>query len=633
MEKNNKKIIIIVECLVIIGIIVGLVIASMNKNSTSNENNNSNKESSSDEEIVVTEESTDLSVEYTSDELSGKYSDYKAKIDLSSMSANGSGVSVSGTTITIQEEGVYYFSGTTEDGNIVVNAEKKEVVLVFENANITAKNTSVINVIKSKKTTINLVENSTNTFTDSANYTEFTDDDEPNACVFSKSDLVINGNGTLKINANYQDGIASKDTLKIINATINVNSADDGIRGKDYTAIKDSNITIKSTGDGIKSTNEEDETLGFIIIDNGNITIEAEEDGIKAETVLNITNSNIKIKTTGEIAEKTNNYFKGFNNQNSSSNENDTSSKGLKAGKEITINSGNIEIDSTDDSIHSNNYIIINGGTINLSTGDDGIHADSNILINNGTINIKKSYEGIEANHIKIVNGDISVIASDDGINVSGGSETMGMRPQNFASDTDKENRVLIIEGGNIYVNADGDGLDSNGSIQISGGNIEVAGSVNGGNAALDFDNTCTVTGGSLIVYGQNGMWQNPSTTSTQYSIAFSATGSSGDKIELKDSNGNTITSFEAKKAYGMICISSSELKKGETYTLYKNGENVSSQELTSIVTSNGSSEQGNMQQKGMRNGSQGDMQKGMQNDSQSDMQKGMKNGSRKDMR
>ena len=584
MSSTKKLVIIMISLIIVAGIVIGFTIASMNKNSSNNSS------SSDSEEVTVTEESTALSVEYTADEISGEYSNYTAKINLDNMSVDGDGASISGTTITISNAGVYYFSGTSSEANIVVDADNQDVVLVFDNTNITSSKTAVINVQKSKKTTINLAKGSNNTFTDSSNYTEFTDDDEPDACVFSKADLSINGSGKLVINANYKDGIASKDTLKIINAEIEITSNDDGIRGKDYTAIKDAKITINAGGDGIKSTNDTDETLGFILIDGGNIDIEAKADGIQAETVINISNADIKIKTTGEIATKTNNDFGRYSNQISTSSESDSSSKGLKAGKEITINSGKIEIESTDDTIHSNNYIIINGGNLTLSSGDDGIHADANILINNGTINITKSYEGIEGAYIRIVDGDITVNASDDGININGGSDNMGMMPQDSFTNMDDENRLLKIEGGNIYVNSDGDGLDSNGSIEISGGNIEVAGSVNGGNGALDYNNKCTVTGGTLVVYGATGMWQNPTTDSTQYSIAFSTTGSSGDKIELKDSNGNIITSFETKKAYGMICISSQELKKGETYTLYKNGAQVSGQELTNIVTSNGSS-------------------------------------------
>ena len=591
MDKNTKKSLIIIVCLIIVlAIIIGVAILNKigsinNQNSVYGINSNS---SSSSETITPIETSSNLSVSYTTEEENGVYTNYTAKINLDSMNVEGSGVNISGTTIKITAGGTYYFSGTASDANITVEADKNsEVVLVFDNANITSSNTSVINGIKAKSIIVNVASGSTNTFTDSSSYTVFTDEEEPNATVFSKTDLVINGSGKLIINSNYEDGIASKDTLKIVNTNIEITAKDDGIRGKDFVAIKNSNITIKSKGDAIKSTNTDVE-LGYIIIEGGDINIETENDGIQAESVLNIKDSDINIKTTGDTSAKTA--------------DGDTiSSKGIKAGTEITINSGNINIDSTDDCVHSNKYIIINGGKLTLNSGDDGIHADNNILINNGTINITKSYEGIESSYIKINDGDILVVASDDGINIGGGNDESAFgRPgaNNFTSSN--SGRELVINGGKISVVADGDGLDSNGSISITGGNITVFGAINGGNGALDYDGTCIVTGGSLIAYGANGMWQNPSTDSTQYTIAFSNTGSAGDKVELKDSNGNTVASFTTAKSYGMLCISNSSLKQGETYTLYVNGASKESQTINSIVISNASSSGGTFQDGGM---------------------------------
>ena len=575
---DNKilfKIIVIIVLILILGIIVKLVIStdngntniSSNNQSTSKTTNTTNTENNSSTEIIET--STNLSI---ADVTSENYTSYTAKINLNNLSVDGSGVSISNNTITINKEGVYYFTGTLSDGNIVVNADSAKVVLVFENVNITSTKTAVINVIKAKTVTLNLIDGSTNVFTDSSNYTEFTEDDEPNGTIFSKSDLYITGSGTLKVYANYQDGIVSKDTLAIVDATIEVTSADDGIRGKDFTSIKNAKITVNSKGDGIKSTNDSDTSLGYVIIDGATINVTSENDGIQAETVLNISNSNINITTTGKV-----------------SSSSDVSSKGLKAGKEITINGGNYAITSTDDTIHSNGCVIINNGNFELSSGDDGIHGDSNILINNGTITIKKSYEGIEANYIKINDGKISIIASDDGINVSGGdgSQMMGPRGGDSFGSTSDSNRQLVINGGNIYVKSEGDGLDANGSINMNGGYVLVVGTTSNGNGALDYDQSFNVTGGTLIVYGAAGMWQNPSTTSKQYSICFGAAGSSGDSIVLKDSNGNEIVSFKTEKNYSAVTISSSSLKQGETYTLYVNGTSAGSQEITSIVTSN----------------------------------------------
>lgn len=604
---NNKKIKVffILLIIILIFILAGYGIYSSSKNKNSNY-------------VEINTQSTKLNIEYSDSELTGEWTDYTAKITLSDekVIVEGKGVTNTGNTIVINSSGTYYITGSISDGNIVVEANKDdEVQIVLENASIASKTTAPINGVKCSKLTITLADDSTNTITDSTSYTEFTDveNSEPDGAIFTKTDLVINGSGKLVVNANYADGIVSKDGLKVINANIEINSEDDGIRGKDYVAINNANINISSKGDGIKSTNDTDSTLGYIVIEGGAIYIDSEQDGIQAETILNISeNAIINVTTTGEVSSSSTNQNLGYGPKggyfsSSSTTTVDTgSSKGLKAGTEITINSGNIEVTSTDDSIHSNGIIIINGGTITISSGDDGIHADTNIVINDGNIDIIKSYEGIESSYIEINGGTIKLVSSDDGINISGGNDSSSMDGrigQNNFSSVDNGNRKLVINNGNISVNATGDGLDSNGSMYINGGTIYVAGPTSGGNGALDYDSECVVTGGNIIIYGSNGMWQNPSNTSTQYALTFQTNGSAGDEIVLKDSSGNEITSFKTEKSYGMITISNANIEKGKTYSLYVNGTNVASLEASSIVTSNTSSSGNNMQQKNKNRG------------------------------
>lgn len=259
------------------------------------------------------------------------YSDYTAKIYLSNLSLSGSGVTISNNTITIVSSGTYYFSGTLNNGNIVVNAKDQEVVLVFENANITSSNIAVINVLKAEKVTINLVEGSVNTFTDGSTYTEFTDEDEPNATIFSKSDLYITGTGTLKVNANYQDAIASKDKLVIAGGNIQITANDEALRGKDLVNISNANITINSKGKGIKS-----------------------------ETEITINSGNIKVTSTNDCL-----HSNGY----------------------IIINGGTLELSSGDDGIHADTNILIEDGIINISKSYEGIEANY-IKINGRAIRV-----------------------------------------------------------------------------------------------------------------------------------------------------------------------------------------------------------------------------------------------------
>ena len=542
--------------------------------------------------------STELNIEYDEKELTGEWSEYTGKIVLNgaTVSIEGNGVSVSGNSINITKAGTYYLTGEIQDGNLVINAEDKDdVQLVLDNCSIISKNTAPINCINADKLTITLADSSKNTITDSDSYTKFTDTEskEPDGAIFSKTDLVINGNGTLTINANYLDGIVSKDELKIINCNIEINSEDDGIRGKDNVVINGATIDVNSKGDGIKSTNSEDTSLGYIAIDGGKININSGSDGIQAETVLNISgNSDINIVTSGNVSSSTNTGYYRNGYSGTSTSDDSSSSKGLKAGTEITIENGTLEIESTDDSIHSNGIIIIDNGTISMQSGDDGIHADTNIVINNGNINISKSYEGIESSYVEINDGIINIVSSDDGINIAGGNDNSSMdgrMGQNSFSTVEDSNKKLVVNGGKISVNAVGDGLDSNGAIYVAGGTILVAGPTSGGNGSLDYTTGCYVSGGDIIIYGSTGMWQNPSSGSTQYCLTFAISGKSGDEIILKDSSGNEIREFEAEKLYGAILISNNDLKNGETYELYVNGEKSGSLTVTNIINSSSS--------------------------------------------
>ena len=380
--------------------------------------------------------------------------------------------------------------------------------------------------------------------------------------------------------------------MKIIDTNIEINANDDGIRGKDYTYVKNSNIKVESKGDGLKSTNGDEENVGYILIEGGKLEIEAGADAIQAESILTIKeNPTISIKTSGEIETKTNSFYKPAMSQNTNNVSSGTSSKGLKAGKEITIDSGVITINSTDDAIHSNSFIIINDGKITITSGDDGIHADNNIEINGGSIDISKSYEGIESGYIKINNGTVSVVASDDGINVGGGNDQSSLGRVGANSFTQANSgRTLAINGGEITVNSTGDGLDSNGSIEMSGGNVTVIGATGGGNGVLDYDESFKITGGTLIAYGGSDMWQDTSSYSTQASVTFSYSGNSGDYIVLKDENEKEIITLKTVKPYSRIILSTVGLEIGKTYSLYVNGEKVGSKELTSVVNSEGNS-------------------------------------------
>ncbi|MDE5587155.1 MAG: carbohydrate-binding domain-containing protein, partial [Bacilli bacterium] len=365
-------------------------------------------------------------------------------------------------------------------------------------------------------------------------------------------------------------------------------SADDGIRGKDSVYIKNGTFKIEAKGDGIKSTNDTDSEKGYVLIENGTFEINATLDGIQAETKLLIQNGTFDITTGGGSSITSTREDWGRWGTTSSNND---SAKGIKSGDNLVIENGVITIDSSDDAIHSNNYLGIKSGTYYISSGDDGMHADTELIIDNGEIGITKSYEGLEASKITINDGNISVVASDDGINVAGGNDSSSMgRPgaNNFSSNA---NCILTINGGTIYVDASGDGLDSNGSIYMYGGTVTVDGSTNSGNGALDYDKECVIHGGILVAGGASGMSQGASSSSSIYNLLINFTSNYGDSdtITIIDSNNQEIVSYHSDKSYSSLVVASPKLKNGNTYTIKVNGSDYQTFTISSINTTIGS--------------------------------------------
>lgn len=501
-------------------------------------------------------------------------------------SINGSGAEVKDGKITITKVGVYAITGKLNNGQIIVDVENKGTVkLVLNGVEINCDDNAPIYVKNAEKTIITLEDGTENFISDGEKYIlSDSSSDEPNSAIFTKDNLTINGNGKLIVRGNYNNGITSKDDLKITGGNIEVHSADDGLMGRDIVAVKEGNISIESGGDGIKSTNDTDASQGLIAIEGGSFDIKAAKDGVQAETHVLIADGSFTISSGGGSVNgisKTGGDRKrpwGNLENNNTTDTADTeteSMKAIKAGADIAIGGGTFNIDSADDAVHSNNSVTIAEGHISVTSGDDGIHADSFMTIKGGKINITKSYEGIESAVVNVSDGEIHVTASDDGINIAGGNDESSVngRPgqNNFNSSG---NNKLNINGGYIAVNSNGDGLDANGSIYMTNGTVIVSGPTSNGNGALDYDGVFEVSGGFIISAGSSGMAQAPSEQSIQNSIImnYPQTQKAGTVVHLEDSSGNTVATFAPEKDYQTVVISSPEIKKDMAYTLYSGG-------------------------------------------------------------
>ena len=557
-------------------------------------------------------------------------------------------VLIDGQTVTITQEGTYQIAGTLDDGALIVESgENAKITLVLGGVSIKNTAGAVIQIGTADDVTIELEKGTTNVLQsgEEADIATATEGEEASGgALQSKADLKIKGKGSLTVLGYLNNGIHCTKDLKIKNGNISVTALGHGIKGKKSVTVSGGTVTVTSGKDGITSDETENEEKGFVTIEGGEIIITSAGDGVSAETTLTVTGGVVSIISGGGSAnaqQKTDNMRGWWDFDNSDSDDDSASCKGLKAGKALVISGGSITIDAQDDALHTDGDMTISGGECILSTGDDGAHADLSLTVLDGKITVLTSYEGLEANQITLAGGDLDITASDDGINANGGSDgfsggfgggfgggrggmggSFGGRrndtnnqsgdttppdnnnmtpPDNSnmqnppdgnapsgnpptmpgqdtadsttADDTTDKQPVLLITGGKITVNADGDGLDSNGDLRVEGGDITINGPSNGGNGAIDIGTenggAGFISGGTLIALGTSSMAENFGSTSTQ--CAFLVTMNSfgaGETITITDSQGNVLYTGVTVKSANSVVFSSADLTVGETYTV-----------------------------------------------------------------
>lgn len=538
-------------------------------------------------------------------------------------------VRIDGQTVTIIQAGTYQIAGTLDDGALIVeSAENAKITLVLGGVNIKNSIGAAIQISTADDVTIELSEGTTNVLqsgeeVDIATATE--SEEASGGALQSKADLKIKGKGSLTVLGYLNNGIHCTKDLKIKNGNISVTALGHGIKGKNSVTVSGGTVTVTSGKDGITSDETENEEKGFVTIEDGEIIITSAGDGVSAETTLTVTGGVISIISGGGSAnaqQKTDNMRDWWDFDNSASDDNSASCKGLKAGKALVISGGSITIDAQDDALHTDGDMTISGGECILSTGDDGAHAALSLTVLDGKITVLTSYEGLEANQITLAGGELDITASDDGINANGGSDGFSggfgggfggrrsdmnsqsgdMTPPDNSNmqtppdgnapsgnpptmpvqdaadstttdDTTDKQPVLLITGGKITVNADGDGLDSNGDLRVEGGDITVNGPSNGGNGAIDIGTenggAGVIAGGTLIALGASSMAENFGSTSTQ--CAFLVTMNSfgaGETITITDSQGTVLCTGVTVKSANSVVFSSADLVVGETYTV-----------------------------------------------------------------
>ena len=409
----------------------------------------------------------------------------------SAVTADGaySGYEIEGTDVSITAAGTYVFSGDCDDGSITVKKGVTGVTLVLNGLTLTNADSAAITLNKTAEAALIAAAGSENTVADTAG----ANDENAAVKVKSGASLLLSGTGTLTACGNTKNGIkgASDAVITVDELTLNIEAADDGLSCDDELTIKGGRVNITAGGDAVKASPDTDDaenpdttSLGNVTVSGGTMTLTAANDGVQADGDLTISGGTFAVTANG--------------GHTTALIDDSASCKGLKAGKTLTVSGGTVNVDSADDALHAND-VTVSGGTLTLASGDDAVHADNDLVVgvqgssstSNPKIDITASYEGLEGTTVSVYSGDIDVAASDDGVNAA--NSDLGERSDKYA---------INIAGGDLYIDAGSDGLDSNNDITMTGGKVEVYGADAMMDAAIDYDGTFTLSGGTLFGAG-----------------------------------------------------------------------------------------------------------------------------------
>ena len=478
---------------------------------------------------VKSGEKLDVDTHYSEQDLSWDTSSETA-IDLSNPTATD-GVTVEDGTLTITKAGTYKLSGEYQGQIKVETADSDAVRLVLDNANITNSSGAALNVVNADEVILYSASGTTNTISDGADYTA-TGEDDPDAVVYSKADLTIAGEGTLKVNGNHEDGIHTSDGLVIASGTLEVNAANTGIKGKDYVDILGGTINVTAQQDGIKSTNDTDEGQGWTRLSNGTVTVNAGDDGFKASRV-------------------------------------------------VEISGGSLTVEQSDEGIEAQ-YINISGGDVNVTSADDGMNASLKTSDSESTDSSANTSDAANQQQGSLPGGQQNGTSNQQQQGM--GQPPQGGMPGGGGGTFEVIDAAINVSGGHVTVNAEGDGIDSNGVTTLSGGTLIVNGPSQGGNAALDTNGDLLLNGATVLSGSTADMFEAPSTNSTSgyLKLTNSSGFEQGSTVQVADSSGKVVANYKVTKSnVQLVLVSSSSIVKGQSYTAYT---------TTSAVDSNATS-------------------------------------------
>ena len=472
----------------------------------------------------------------------------------------GQGASFSDQTLTITQAGTYVLTGIGKNIKLVVEAaDTDQVHLVFQNLTLEGEGT-LLQINKAQEVVISLAEGSQNALTES----QASDDEEVKATIHSQVPLTLNGTGNLTLTALTKNALEVEDDLKVLGGTYTVKAANHGFKAEGALDIEAATLTIEAGKDGLHAEHDETTERANISLNPTQLSIAATEDGVDAGNELTIKGGTITVSQSEE---------------------------GLEA-RVIRQLGGDVTIKSSDDGVNASAGSSSKTTDTSATSKTTDASATSNTADTSSSAGQATTDSGTTSSSASQATADPAATSQADQANKDKNATPPsppagqappqgGQPPQNGqgpggmppgGQEESDPSLQIILEGGTLTIDAEGDGIDSNGTVSISGGSLVVNGSVQGGNGPLDAAGDITITGGTVWALGTSDMLQGFAQGSTQASITANIAGTAGQTLIILDANGKEVTRQTASKDFQAVIMSSADLVDGQTYTIQVEG-------------------------------------------------------------
>ena len=437
---------------------------------------------------------------------------------------------------TIEAAGTYLLRGWSS-GHLVVDAGWDPVVLVLDGLQLRSRDAAAIEVRSPGPVVVVAAEGSDNSLE--------VQGDHP--AISSRGRLTVQGTGSLSIDSEG-DGITGRSGVLLTQGSLRVNAAADGVRAGGYLVVDDTTLTVAADGDGLRADGDPGSGSGYVLLRDPFLTVNAGRDGVRSVGDIIVPTGALEIRTAGG---------------HQSSLEADARATALRAGRHLVVDDGSFDLDAADDGGNAAQAVVVNGGDWRIAAGDDGLHGDQRLVVTGGEVLVTAATEGVEGETIDVAGGRIDVTASDDALNAS-------------EAELPLATPSITISAGSLRLDTSGgDGLDSNGDVTMTGGELTILGAPVDNESAIDYDGQFLISGGSLVAAGGAGMAQPPSGGSEQRSLWFDVAGREGTLVEFVGAQGEVVAGFTGVRRFGTVVVSNPDIEAGREYTVRVDGTDV----------------------------------------------------------